>query len=61
MKRDIAIDGKPRKMDIVSTEVILSKACIGTYSIRILFRHTRQFSGNPWLNQKKKKALLWFE
>ncbi len=32
MKKDIAIDGKPRKMDIVSTEVMLSEARIGTYS-----------------------------
>jgi hypothetical protein len=35
MKKDIAVDGKPRKMDIVSREAMLSEACIGTYSSRI--------------------------
>jgi hypothetical protein len=32
MKKDIAIDGKQRKMDIVSIEAMLSEAQIGTYS-----------------------------
>ncbi len=56
MKKDIAIDGKPRKMDIVSTKAMLSEARIGTYSAQVLFRHIRQFSGHPLVESEKKES-----
>jgi hypothetical protein len=32
IQKDIALDGKPRKLDIVSMEVMLIEACSGTKS-----------------------------
>lgn len=62
MKKDLAIDWKPKKMVIVSTEAMLSEARIGIHSARILFQHIRQFLGHPLVESgKKKKALLWLK
>ena len=47
IKKDVALDGKPRKMDIVSMEAMLSEARIVTKSAQILFRHIRKFLGHP--------------
>ena len=60
IQKDIALDGKPRKLDIVSMEVMLIEACIGTKSARILFRHIRQFfrSSDSGIREKVKE-ILW--
>jgi len=55
MKKDTALDGKPRKMDIVSTVAMLSEPRIGTKSAQILLRHIRQFLGCPIVESEKKR------
>jgi hypothetical protein len=37
----------------VSTEAMLSEACIGTKSARILFRHIWHFFGHPIVESEK--------
>jgi len=55
IKKDITLDGMPQKMDIISTEAMLSEARIGTKSARVLFRHIRQFLGSPLVESEKKR------
>jgi hypothetical protein len=54
MKSDVAVDEKS-KMDIISMEAMLSEACIGTKSARVLFRHIKQFLGRPPVQSERKR------
>jgi hypothetical protein len=41
MKNDVSSVIEKEKMDIISMEAMLSEACIGTKSARVLFRHLK--------------------